>query len=82
MVSILLGESLVAKRMYRNCAIMFPNRVTYVELVELDIHDFDVIFGMDWLHAFFASIYCRIKDVSFNFPNDLILEWKEGNSIH
>ena len=50
-VSTLVGDSVVAKRVYRNCTIMFPNIVTYVELLELDMLDFDVILGMDWLHA-------------------------------
>ena len=42
-----VGELVVAKRVYRNCPIMLPNRVSYVDLVELDILDFDVILGMD-----------------------------------
>ena len=40
----LVGESVVAKRVYKNLPIMLPNRVSYVELVELDILDVDVIF--------------------------------------
>ena len=51
MVSTLIGEYVVAKRIYRNCPIMLPNRVIYVELVELDMFYIDVILGMDWLHA-------------------------------
>ena len=47
---------------------MFPNRVTSVELVELDMFDFDVILCMDRLHACFASIDCRTRVVKFNFP--------------
>ena len=76
-----IGELVVAKRAYRNCPIMLHNRVTDVELVELYMFDFDVIVGMDWLHACFASIYCRLRAVKFNFPNDPIFEWKVGNSI-
>ena len=60
---------------------MLPNRVSYVDLVELDMLDFDVILGMDWLHACFASIDCRTRLVMFNFPNEPVVEWKGGNSI-
>ena len=42
---------------------------------------FDIILGMDWLHACFASIDCRTRVVRFNFPNEPIVELKEGNSI-
>ena len=38
--------------------------------------DFDVILGIDWLHAFFASIDCRTRVVKFNFPNEPVVEWK------
>ena len=44
---------------------MLPNRVTYVELVEFDMFDFDVILGTDLLHDCFASIDCitRVGEV-------------------
>ena len=45
-VTTLIGESVVTKRVYRNRPIMFPNRFTHVELVELDMVDFEVILGM------------------------------------
>ena len=60
-----VGESVVAKMVYRNCPIMLHNRVSYVELVELDTFDFDVIVGMDWLHACFDSIDCRTRVTLF-----------------
>ena len=69
LVSTPVGESVVAKRVYRNCPITLTNRVSYVDLVELDMFDFDIILGMDWSHAFFASIDCRTRVVKFHFLN-------------
>ena len=80
-VSTPVVDLVIGKRVYRNYPIILPNRVSYVELVELDMVDFDVILGMDWLHACFASIYCRTRVVKFNFPNEPVVERKRGNSI-
>ena len=35
---------------------MLANRVTHVELVELDMVNFDVILGVDWLHNYFVPL--------------------------
>lgn len=40
MVTTVIGESIVAKRVYRNFPLMLPNRVTHIELEELDMVDF------------------------------------------
>ena len=81
MVTTSVGESVDAKRVYRNFPIFFPNRVTHVELVEFDMVDFDVILGKDWLHNCFSSIDCRTRIVKFNFLYEPLLELKGGNSI-
>ena len=54
MVTTPVADLVVAKREYRDFPIILPNIVTHVELVELDMIDFDMILGMDWLHDFFA----------------------------
>ena len=51
------------------------------DLVELDMMDFDVILGMDWLHAYYASIDCRTHRVKFKFPNEPVLEWESQDVV-
>ena len=70
----------MARRVFRRCPISLPNRVTFVDLIELDMVDFNVILGMDLLHPCFASKNC-ITRVKFQFPNEPILECEDGDSI-
>ena len=58
-VSTLVGESILAERVYYDCPISINHKNTMVDLVELDMVDFDVILGMDLLHACYASIDYR-----------------------
>ena len=68
-VSTHVGDFVVARRVCRGGPISLPNRVTLVDLVELDMLDFDVVLGVDCQHDCFASIYCRTRVVKFQFPN-------------
>ncbi|XP_070023160.1 uncharacterized protein LOC142176041 [Nicotiana tabacum] len=52
---------------------------TSVDLNELEMADFDVVMGMDWLASCYANVDCWTKVVHFNFPSEPIIEWK-GNS--
>lgn len=54
--STFVGELVVAKRIYRGCPVSLSNRVNLVDFVEMDMFNFDVIFGIDRLHAFYAFI--------------------------
>ena len=69
----LVDESVFEKRVYKNCPIMFPNRVSLVDLVELDMLDFDITLGMDWLHACFPSIGCRTRVGRLSFQMNALL---------
>ena len=42
--------------------------------------DFDIIFGMDWIHKCYATIDCRNRVVRFQFPNELEWEWERHGS--
>ena len=71
-----MGESIVTSRVYRGCPISILHRVIPCDLVELKMVDFDIIFGMDWLHSSYANIDCRTREVKFQLPNKPILDWK------
>ncbi|KAK4356045.1 hypothetical protein RND71_025016 [Anisodus tanguticus] len=79
-VSTPVGETIVTRRVYWNCAVLVCSHQTLADLVELYMVYFDVIMGMDWLASYYANVDCRTKIVRFNFPNEPVLEWK-GNVV-
>ncbi|XP_049351896.1 uncharacterized protein LOC125816341 [Solanum verrucosum] len=54
-VSTPIGDSIIARRVYRNCIVTVCDRDTLAALVELEMVDFDVIMGMDWLASRYAT---------------------------
>ena len=40
------------------------------DLVELDMSGFHIILGIDWLHAYYSSFYCKTGVVKLDFPNN------------
>ncbi|MCQ8082150.1 hypothetical protein NP492_23805, partial [Salmonella enterica] len=79
-VSTPVGDPVIARRVYKNCPVTVSQKVTSADLVELEMVDFDIILGMDWLHSCYASVDCRTRIVRFQFPDEPILEWK-GSSL-
>ncbi|XP_049397246.1 uncharacterized protein LOC125861371 [Solanum stenotomum] len=77
-VSTPMCESIIARRVYRNCIVTVCDHDTLADFVELEMVDFDVIMGMYWLASCYATVDCRTKIVHFQFPKEAILEWK-GN---
>ena len=73
-VSTPVGDQVIARRVYRNCPVIVSQNVTSADLVELEMVDFDVILGMDWLHSCYASVNCITTIVRFQFPDEPILE--------
>uniref|UniRef100_M1DKW3 Gag-pol protein n=1 Tax=Solanum tuberosum TaxID=4113 RepID=M1DKW3_SOLTU len=80
-VSTPVSESIIAERVYRDCPVSVNHKSTMTDLVELDMVDFDVILGMDWLHVCYASVDCRTRVVKFQFPNEPALEWKSSSTV-
>ncbi|TYK14194.1 ty3-gypsy retrotransposon protein [Cucumis melo var. makuwa] len=62
------------------CQIEIAGHVIEVTLLGLDMLDFDVILGMDWLAANHASIDCSRKEVAFNPPSLTSFKFKGERS--
>ncbi|XP_070039424.1 uncharacterized protein [Nicotiana tomentosiformis] len=70
-----VGESIIARQVYRCCTVTVCGRQTSADLVELGMLDFDAIMGMDWLAACYATVDCRVKTTKFHFSGEPVLEW-------
>ena len=68
MVSTPLGENVRTDRVYKDFPIVVCGKTMCVDLVELPMHDFDVILGMDWIRSCYACMDCRSRVVRFCFP--------------
>ncbi|KAA0040470.1 pol protein [Cucumis melo var. makuwa] len=74
------GECMLSKEKVKACQIEIASHVIEVTLFVLDMLDFDVILGMDWLVANHASIDCSRKKVTFNPPSMASFKFKGGGS--
>ena len=64
-----LGKTVVTSMGYKSCSVQIGTLTLPVDLISLDIRDFDVILGIDWLSTHYAKIDCFHKAVSFHIPN-------------
>nr|GFA97854.1 hypothetical protein [Tanacetum cinerariifolium] len=55
----------VIDREYQNCPLQFDDKIRSANLFPLDMYDFDIILGMDWLINHRATIVCHTKSVIF-----------------
>ncbi|KAL0546911.1 hypothetical protein IC582_016830 [Cucumis melo] len=74
------GECMLSKAKVKTCQIKIAGHVIEVTLLVLDMLDFDVILGMDWLAANHASIDCSRKEVTFNPPSRASFKFKGEGS--
>ncbi|KAL4016708.1 hypothetical protein IC575_024365 [Cucumis melo] len=74
------GECMLSKEKVKACQIEIAGHVIEVTLLVLDMLDFDVILGMDWLAANHASIDCSRKEVAFNPPSMVSFKFKGEGS--
>ncbi|XP_070042952.1 uncharacterized protein [Nicotiana tomentosiformis] len=75
-VSTSVGDSVVVDRVYRSCIMTFCGYETRENLMFLDMTDFEVILGMDWLSIYHSILDCHAKTITLVMPELPRLEWK------
>ena len=63
-----LRDFFVVNKILRDYYVMIGYREMTVDLVLLNLQDFDVILGMDWLASYHAPVDCFGKRVTFSIP--------------
>ncbi|XP_070021008.1 uncharacterized protein [Nicotiana sylvestris] len=70
------SDAVITDHVYRSCVVIIGVRKISVDLPLLDMVDFDVILGMDWLSAYNAVLDCHAKNVTLALPGFPRLEWR------
>lgn len=69
-VSIPSGETLTTDKLAKSVNLDIEGKTLEANLYLIEMKDFDVILGMDWLGRNYATIRCREKAVSFQKPGE------------
>ncbi|XP_071719041.1 uncharacterized protein [Rutidosis leptorrhynchoides] len=64
-ISTPLGNSVTIASVYLDCPISIENNVLQAQLLPMEMHDFDIILGMDWLSPHYAHVDCHGKRIMF-----------------
>ena len=60
-VSLLLGKNLTSRFSFKDVPVKVARRELSVDLMVLEMVDYAVILGLDWLSKYNATIFCRKK---------------------
>lgn len=66
-----IEELILVKNMYNDSMVKVSIHELEVDLILLDIQNFDVIFAMDWLVCHHATVDYFCKEVTFRKPRKL-----------
>ena len=75
-VSFLAGDLLFSDRVVRDSRVMIGGQEFPADLVALDMRDFDVVLGMDWLSRHRATLDCYKKKLKFHRPGKLEVKFR------
>ena len=75
-VSLPVGDPLLADKVVRDSRVLIEEQEFPADLVALDMRDFDVVLGMDWLSCHRATLDCYKKEVKLNRPWKLEVKFR------
>ena len=75
-VSLPAGDPLLADRVVKDSRVLIEGQEFPSDLVALDMRDFDVVLGMDWLSRHRATLDCYKKEVKLNRPGKLEVRFR------
>ena len=75
-VSLPARDPLLADRVVRDSRVLIEEQEFPADLVALDMRDFDVVLGMDWLSRHIATLDCYKKEVKLHRPGKLEVKFK------
>ncbi|XP_070034482.1 uncharacterized protein [Nicotiana tomentosiformis] len=74
-VSTPVGDTIMVDRVYRSFVVTIGSLETGVDLLVLNMVDFDVILGMDWLSPCHVILDCYAKTMTLAMPGLPRVEW-------
>ena len=78
-----LGDASTLDLICRSCVVSLDDLEFSVDLIVLQMSEFDVILGMDWLSSYHVSHVCFAKTVCLRVPgrSDIIVATLRGNTF-
>ena len=71
-----VGVTMHVNTQYLDCVVRVDERDLFVDLLPIQMEDFDVILGMDWLERHKATIDCQGKRIIFRDLNSPDFEFR------
>ncbi len=65
-----MGNAIDIDIVFKGCMVQIGDRELAANLVLLDMFEFDMILGMDWLATYHISLDCHDKVVLFRIPKE------------
>ena len=74
-----VGKQVVCKTYDPNCSVLLGEINLPADLIILDMHDFDVILGIDWLEKYHVTMDFFSKTITFKLKGDQVDLIIQGN---